>query len=179
MTEKTEKNIDSYYSNIDKQYINNLCKDNNLKNLINLSTINDLYVFNKKNKKITLKSKDKLLKECNNIKKKELKQSSVVLSNLAKLSGTHDLYLVKNMCDDLQYKITNLNNLIDCIHNIEASQTQQIIPIKMIDINKENNIVNFDNSSNNNLKIIDIKHNLDNYSLSNDSENFIECYANC
>ena len=44
-----------------------MCKNNNLKNLINLSTQTDIYVFNK-NK---LKDTDKLLKECQQIKKNE------------------------------------------------------------------------------------------------------------
>ena len=74
--------INKYYPGIDKNMLTDLCKNNSLKNLINLSTQTDISVFN--NNK--LKKKEKLLKECEKIKKQELKKSSTMLSNLAKLN---------------------------------------------------------------------------------------------
>ena len=43
-------NIENYYKNIDKPIINDYINNFNLKNLLDLSTITDLYVFNKKKK---------------------------------------------------------------------------------------------------------------------------------
>ena len=48
------------YENVDKQYIDNLCKNSNLKNLILLSSQSNINIFNKKNKKWSLKSQDKI-----------------------------------------------------------------------------------------------------------------------
>jgi hypothetical protein len=197
----TDKSIDQYYSSVDKNLIKSLCKNNNLKNLINLSTVSDLYIFNKKNKKWYLKSKDKLLKECKSIKKKEIKSSSFMLSNLAKLCSTNDISNIKDICENLQNKISNLDNLINCINYIESSI--EIVPINYeqethkVDVN---NIVSFDeiNDVKSNkkpiksipeqkaqlpeqIKIININHDLNKYSqsLSDNSDSFIECYSNC
>jgi len=44
-------NIENYYKNIDKPIIDNYVNNCNLKNLLALSTITDLYLFTKKKKK--------------------------------------------------------------------------------------------------------------------------------
>lgn len=171
-----EKTIDKYYSSVDKNIINSLCKNNNLKNLINLSTNTDLYVFNKKNKRWNLKSKDKLLKECETIKKKELKTSSSMLANLAKLGKTNETDDVKTICDNLQNKITTIDTIIDCIHSLDL--TTDLIKVNYEETEFKPNIVSF-----NEIKIVDIGHDLSKYktrNLSNTSEDdFIECYSNC
>lgn len=182
MTDNLDNTIDKYYSFVDKKLILNLCKNNNLKNLIKLSTISDLYIFNKKNKKWQLKNKDILLKECQNIKKKELKTSSIMLSNLAKLNIIHDITKIKGICDNLQNKISNLDNLINYINHIESSSEN--ISENDASINKKYNIVSF-----NEINIINKKPEpeeilkLDiinlNQSLSDISDSFIECYSNC
>ena len=46
-----ENNIENYYKDIDKPTINNILNNNNLKNLLELSIITDLYIFKKKKKK--------------------------------------------------------------------------------------------------------------------------------
>lgn len=119
MNEKINKTIDEYYSCIDKNILNDLCKNKDLKNLINLSTITDLYIFNKKNKKWKLKSKDKLLKECDNLKKKEIKQSSFNLANLAKLNNILPSKDVKNIFSKLENKINTLDNFINYVNNMK------------------------------------------------------------
>jgi hypothetical protein len=111
--------IDTYYSNVDKKVLTNLCKNNNLKNLINLSTQTDINVFNK-NK---LKNKNKLLKECEQIKKKELKHTSMLLSNLAKLNQVNDIQNIHNVCQKLEDKITNIDKIIDCVKVLEVNDT--------------------------------------------------------
>jgi hypothetical protein len=122
-----DKNIDQYYSTIDKNTLTNICKNEKLKNLINLSTRSDIYIFNKKNKRLILKPKDKLIKECNQIKKKELKNSSSMLSNLAKLNDKDTNY-VKNICNNLENKITNIDILMEQINNIDSDIDYNIIP---------------------------------------------------
>jgi hypothetical protein len=156
MNEKINKTIDEYYSCIDKNILNDLCKNKDLKNLINLSTITDLYIFNKKNKKWKLKSKDKLLKECETIKKKEIKITSNMLANLAKLNNNYETTNIKKICDNLHSKIINLDNIANYIHNLDST----ISPI-----------------DNKKIKIIDIDNNL--LSSSDSFNGFIESYSNC
>ena len=121
--------IDEYYSRIDKNILTNLCKNENLKNLIHLSTYTDIYVFNKKNKNYQLKTKDKLLKECEQIKRKEIKTSSSMLSNLAKLNDTHNSDSIKKLCNNLQSRITNIDNFVDCLNKIDAKENNIILDV--------------------------------------------------
>jgi len=161
------KSLNDYYSSVDKNLIDYMYKNTNLRNLINLSTKSDLYIFNKKNKKWQLKSKDKLLKECNQIKKKEIKESSMMLSNLAKLSSNNEFNTVSTIYNNLQTKIADIDEIVNCINHIDISSES---------INNFNpNIVNFDNKQ----KLINIDLNLDTKSDSSNYENYIECYGNC
>jgi hypothetical protein len=116
--------IDTYYSNVDKKILTNLCKNNNLKNLINLSTQTDINVFNK-NK---LKNKDKLIKECEQIKKKELKHTSTLLSNLAKLNQVNDIQNIHNVCQKLEDKITHIDKIIDCVKVLDTNNMSDQSP---------------------------------------------------
>jgi hypothetical protein len=122
-----DKNIDQYYSSIDKTILTDLCKNEKLKNLINLSSRSEIYIFNKKNNKLMLKPKEKLIKECNQIKKRELRNSSSMLSNLAKLNNK-DSNCVKNICNNLENKITNIDILMEQINNIDSVVDYNFIP---------------------------------------------------
>ena len=108
--------------NIDKDILDNLCKNEKIKNLINLSSQSEICIFNKRNKKLKLKSKEKLLKECNQIRKKEIKNSSSMLSNLAKLNN-NDMKDIKNICNNLENKITTIDSMIDYINDIDSETT--------------------------------------------------------
>ncbi len=144
--------IDKYYSSIDKSLLTNLCQNNNLKNLINLSTQTDIYIFNKKNKKWQLKSKDKLLKECEQIKKKELKVSSSMLSNLAKLSNLQDGDQVKSICQNLENKISNIDKIISCINKLDSPDiANNVIEIQSNHVDQLNNNMNVTDGVNTNL----------------------------
>jgi len=154
-----KKSLDKYYSLVDKNLMDNMYKNNNLRNLLNLSTKSELYIFNKKNRKWQLKSKDKLLKECNQIKKKEIKESSIMLSNLAKLSNNNDYKSVSNIYNNLQTKIADIDEIVNCINHIDISSESVI--------NFDPVIINLDNK----------KDSLINIDLSD--ENYIECYKNC
>jgi hypothetical protein len=135
------KDFNKYYSSVDKNLLENMFKNNNLKNLINLSTKTDLYVFNRKNKKWQLKSKDKLLKECDQIKKKDIKESSLMLSNLAKLSKINEYNSVSDIYNNLQSKIANIDKIVDCINHIGLSSESNDIDSNE---NFKPNIVRFD-----------------------------------
>jgi hypothetical protein len=121
-------NIDKYYSTVDKNVINNLCTDNNIKNLIHLSAKTDINPFNKCKKKWNLKSKNKLLKECENIKKKEFKEIYSRLNNLSKL-GNNNIDDLKNIYKNSENKMDTLHKLINCINNINLSSQDSTINI--------------------------------------------------
>jgi len=142
MINNPDNSIEQYYCSVDKNIISDLSKKNNLKNLIYLSTISDIYLFNKKNKKWNLKSKHTLLKECDKVKKKELKKSSIMLSNLAKLDNVRNIKNtnnIKNIYDTLNNKIINIDNIIDYIVNIDSTESNDEI------INLENYIECYSN----------------------------------
>lgn len=108
--------INSYYSSVDKTVIGDLCKNPNLRTLLLLSTESNVNVFNKKKNKWELKPNNKILKDCEQSKKKEVKASSSMLSNLAKLNSTSTE--VTNVCHSLENKITNIDKMIDCVNTI-------------------------------------------------------------
>jgi hypothetical protein len=162
------KSLDNYYSLVDKNLMDNMYKNNNLRNLLNLSTKSELYIFNKKNKKWQLKSKDKLLKECNQIKKKEIKESSIMLSNLAKLSNNNEYSSISNIYNNLQNKIADIDKIVNCINHIDES-SESINNFKP-------NVINFNNKNN---SLVNLDLNLDAKSDSSSDENYIECYGNC
>lgn len=158
MNDSEETIINNYYSSVDKDVLNNY-KNGKLKNLIYLSTTTDLYLFNKKNKKWQIKNKDKILSECKNIKKKELKKSSNMLSNLAKLSIESNNN-IKKIYDNLQYKLDSIDKIMNGIRNLEIEDTVDTIAEKP----KKNMSSKYSSIL---PKKIDYTYN-----------NFIECYSN-
>lgn len=205
---KTNSNIDNYYSSIDKNTLDSFCSNENLRNLIYLSTKTDINVFNKKYKKWQLKNKDTLLKECEQVKKKELKNSSNLLSNLAKLNENNDIITVRNICSTLEDKMTHINELIGCINNIDSTQIEKPKLLTSDNFsdslsNKQNiNIVSFDpvTKLNNDKKFKITIENINNNKIGNilenkssnlinlsnlnklntdSSDSYIECYSNC
>jgi len=128
ITNNDTVNINKYYSLVDKNVINHLCTDNNIKNLIHLSIKTELNPFNKCKKKWNLKSKRTLLKECENIKKKEVTEISSCLNNLSKL-GNNNLNDLKNIYKKSENKMDNLHKLINCINNIDLLSQESSINI--------------------------------------------------
>jgi hypothetical protein len=124
MDDKKDINVDweNYYSSVDKTTLSNLCSNNNIKNLIYLSSQMDINPFNKKNKKWQLKNKEKIIKECEQFKKKEIKDFSYVLSNLAKL-GTNNTSDVKHIYKSFEDKLENIDKIITCVNNITTVDT--------------------------------------------------------
>lgn len=135
-------NIDNYYADVNKNVISTLCQNSNIRNLINLSTQTDLYIFNKQHTK--LKNKNELLKECKRKKKKELKESSIQLSNLAKLNKEHNKEDIKNIYVNLENNITKIDEVISCIQDIDITQTNKS-KIILSDFNKDDFIEYYSN----------------------------------
>lgn len=107
--------------------------DNNLKNLIALSSQYDIKLFNKKNNKFLIKPKDIIVKQFQKQKNKELKYSSDALSNLSKLSY-NNINDIKCVYNTLEQKINCIDNIIDYLstnNNIEIVD----------DINLTNNFI--------------------------------------
>lgn len=211
MDDKKDKTVDweNYYSSVDKTTLNNLCSNTNIKNLIYLSTQVDLNPFNKKNKKWQLKNKEKIIKECEQFKKKEIKEFSYTLSNLAKL-GSNSTIDVKNICKNYEYKLDNIDKIITCAHNInklESNDKNNSIELQvdksnnkttyLIDHepNSQSNVVSFDiiggnqeelTKSNKKAKKEKVKKpveikidNIKSPSESSDNSDYLECYGNC
>lgn len=126
MDDKKDIKVDceNYYSSVDKTTLDNLCSNNNIKNLIYLSSQIDLNPFNKKNKKWQLKNKEKIIKECEQYKKKEIKEFSFTLSNLAKL-GSNSTSDVKNICKNYEDKLENIDKIITYANNIDTIEANK------------------------------------------------------
>jgi hypothetical protein len=184
MDDKKDINVDweNYYSSVDKTTLNNLCSNNNIKNLIYLSSQMDINPFNIKNKKWQLKNKEKIIKECEQFKKKEIKDFSYVLSNLAKL-GTNNTSDVKHIYKSFEDKLENIDKIITCVNNITTVDTNVTNEANIInkttktktsgkttylvdhDLNSQSNIVSFDiigGSQEEKVKQKPIKNNLHN-----------------
>ena len=123
-------NENNKYAAIDTSIIDNISNNSNfnIQNLMKLSKDTELYIFNKKYKKWTLKSKEKLIKECENIKKKEIKKTTSILSNLAKINPqSTDIRSHYNILED---KISKLDDIVSCLNEENLENKEQ----KMLDL---------------------------------------------
>ena len=84
-----------------------------IKNLVNLSTNNNINIYDKNNK---IKSKEKIINDCLKKKKKELKDISKVLLNLSKLSQFDN---VKDVYSNYENKINNIDKIIKIVNTEE------------------------------------------------------------
>ena len=113
-----ENKIEDYYKNIDKPIINNYINNLNFKNLLELSTVTDLYVFKKQKKnQWKLKYKRQLLKECEFERKKTIKEVTTSLNVLSK-NKTTKIEDIKVKNNNMINKIENIDSLIETIEKI-------------------------------------------------------------
>ena len=164
-------NIDDY----------NLPINNNIKNLILLSSNTDLNLFNKKKNKWILKNKDKLLKDYEKIKKKELKSLEQIKKkelkelqqiNKRELKDTHGslLHLAQlgnNNFSVFKQKIDILDKIYDCITHIDITEEQYMISNKNIIMQNTRIIKSENNMKNQKLLPIKIKYSISNSPQSN------------
>jgi hypothetical protein len=124
-----ENIIEDYYKNIDKPIISTYINNLNFKNLLELSTITDLYVF-KKQKKNQWKLKDKrqLLKECEFERKKTIKEVTTSLNGLSK-NKTTKIEDVKVKNNKMINKIENIDSLIETIEKIYPTLSDEYYEI--------------------------------------------------
>jgi hypothetical protein len=109
-------NLENYYKNIDKPIINDCLNKFNLKNLLELSTITNLYVFTKQKKKDwKLKEKRMLLKECDIKRKQKLKAVTESINELSKNKSKDLLLEVKKKNNLLLNEIETIDTLIETI----------------------------------------------------------------
>jgi hypothetical protein len=116
--------IIDFYKDIDDNTIDNICNNNDGKNILELSTLNNISILKKNKKKWKIKSKRNLLTEINYIKKNKIKEltslfktnnemSKIKISNNKLLSELESIdILQKNIQDnDMYQKIKNLTLL--------------------------------------------------------------------
>ncbi len=109
-------NLENYYKNIDKPIINDCLNKFNLKNLLELSTVTDLYIFTKQKKKEwKLKEKRILLKECEVKRRQKLKEVSESINELTKNKSKNLLLEVKKKNNSLLDEIETIDTLIETI----------------------------------------------------------------
>lgn len=122
--------IETYYKNIDKPVIDNYVNDLNLKNLLSLSTITNLYLFtNKKKNEWKLKDKRILLKECDAKRKNTIKEVTTSLNILSKNKSKNIIKEIKDKNDSLLNKIENIDSLIETIEKSYPSISDDFIEI--------------------------------------------------
>jgi hypothetical protein len=157
-------NENNKYAAIDTSIIDNISNNSNfnIQNLMKLSKDTELYIFNKKYKKWSLKSKDKLIKECENIKKKEIKKTTSILSNLAKINPQSND--IKSHYNILENKISKLDDIVSCLNE----QNEDTIELTNILENKDHKILDLTNV----LKDLSDKE-------TDSSSSYIELYSNC
>jgi len=124
-----QETIENYYKNIDRPIINNCINNCNLKILLELSTITDLYVFTKKKREWILKDKRILLKECEYKRKKTIKEVFTYLNILSKNKTVNLVQEIKNKNNNLLNTVENIDFLIDTIE-----KNYPIIPDNYIEI---------------------------------------------
>jgi hypothetical protein len=173
--------IIEYYSQLDKNFIIKLNQNDKLRKLINLSVINNIFIFIKKNNKWVFKNKKTILHECEKKKKLEIKNILNTLNNLIKINDSIKLLDIKNIFNNLESKIESINILIDYLStdideiiltNVNTKKSLSNIvflsnPYKTINLSKINIMTPINNS---NTESNEIDTNID---------NFIAYYSNC
>jgi hypothetical protein len=153
-----DNDIENYYKNIDKPIINNCINNLNLKNLLKLSTVVDLYLFTKKknkksvdnnfsrkiispeiieykSKKIDnfswkLKDKRELLKECEFKRKKMIKEVSSSLNILSKSEKSSKLVNeIKIKNNNILNKVENIDSIIETLETNYPTLSDEFIEV--------------------------------------------------
>jgi uncharacterized protein YydD (DUF2326 family) len=155
-------NIDDY----------NLPMNNNIKNLILLSSKTELNIFNKKKNKWELKSKDKLLKDYEKIKRKELKS----LEQIKKKELKEIQQINKQGVKDTHYSLAHLSQLGN--NNFSVFKNKIDILDKIYDC-----ITHIDIYNNDDIREYKLKYTLSDSTNSNDNPvlsniQYLECFGN-
>jgi hypothetical protein len=115
---KSDNDIKKYYKDVDKQTIDNCLMDDRLKNILKLSMLTNISVFDKTKTKWKIKDENKILKECKSKKKKKLKDFSSLIKDLSKEDNNGDIKKLKIINKKFENDINNIENMIDQV-NVE------------------------------------------------------------
>ncbi len=116
--DNNSSDIETYYKNIDKPFMNDCVNKYNLKNILELSTLTNLYMFSKKkNKEWKLKEKINLLKECQNKRKNLIKNISKDFLKLIILKENNDIKKIKDNSFIFFNELEKIDLLIFSIEN--------------------------------------------------------------
>jgi hypothetical protein len=158
--------IIDFYRDIGEPAIITLCKDNECKELLELSTISDFSIIKKNKNKWKIKDKRKLLKEIDIVKKNKIKEITDTLSQYSTINK-------KTMAE-----LENINNLKKTLEKDEIynklKNLSTISSKKCSLVTKNKTFKNIYKSNDNfplgQIKIIDVKNSL--------SDDYIEIYSN-
>ena len=180
--------IIDFYKDVDKPILTNLFNDNEGKNILEQSTINDLQILKKEKNKWQIKDKRKLLKEIDIIKKRKVKEITSNFNSIGKtnqsisvlkdtnnklISEIESIDTFKNTMDndDLYKKLKNL-----ALNSYPKTKNTIKNPIFNTTINEK---INFKGGSNNiKIKIVDIKNETELKSISETDSDYIEIFSN-
>lgn len=114
-------NITEYYTTIDKNILNELCKNDYIKHLLELSMKTNLPVVHKKHKRWIIKDKHDIITQCQKRKKKVIKQTMTMLTNLAELCSaelcsTNTIIEMKKINHLLEEKINDIDMILEHIN---------------------------------------------------------------
>lgn len=115
---KSDNDIKKFYKDVDKQTIDNCLMDDRLKNILKLSMLTNISVFDKTKTKWKIKDENKILKECKSKKKKKLKDFSSLIKDLSKEDNNGDIKKLKIINKKFENDINNIENMIDQV-NVE------------------------------------------------------------
>lgn len=111
--------LTKYYTSIDEPVLNEFCKNDYVRLLLELSAKTKLPVLQKKYKRWIIKDKYDIITQCKKIKRKEIKQTMNLLTKLADKIEPHALSEIKELNTKLEDKINDINMIIDHISSSE------------------------------------------------------------
>jgi hypothetical protein len=111
--------LTKYYTSIDEPVLNEFCKNDYVRLLLELSAKTKLDVLQKKYKRWIIKDKYDIITQCKKIKRKEIKQTMNLLTKLADKIQPDALSEIKELNTQLEDKINDINMIIDHISSSE------------------------------------------------------------
>jgi hypothetical protein len=111
--------LTKYYTSIDEPVLNEFCKNNYIRLLLELSAKTKLPVLQKKYKRWIIKDKYDIITQCKKIKRQEIKQTMNLLTKLADKIKPNVISEIKELNTKLEDKINNINMIIDHISSSE------------------------------------------------------------
>lgn len=92
-------------------------KCDNLKNLLELSAINNIPIFERKKDNIKVNSKKKIIKECRKLKKIKLKELTKELNGYNITESDVSCHKIKDTNDKYVNNIQSIDNIIKILNN--------------------------------------------------------------